>query len=170
MLEHDFMRLVRDSAMTGEKAFGLLPAHRHVNLRHQREDICLSGILHAHSPPAGLRRTKINPRIGGGIAGVLVEDQVSGLEVDGILEFLGSVLVRSGPTRWIGLQIDLHLAVPRDVARFFVVGEVVPVNLVEAGGIAAVENDADVVQLGAPIQLELLELARLNGKQRSLAV
>jgi hypothetical protein len=25
MLEHDFMWIVRDSAMTGEKAFGLLP-------------------------------------------------------------------------------------------------------------------------------------------------
>ena len=93
-----------------------------------------------------------------------------GLEVDGILEFLGSSLVGPGQAGRIGLQIDLHLAVSGDVARFLVIGEVVAVDLVEAGGIAAVENDADVVQFGAAIQLELLETAGLDGEQSSLAV
>ena len=144
--------------MSGEKAFGLRPAHRHVNLRHQRKRVGLPGILHAYGPPSGLRRTKVDPRVGGRIAAFLVEDEVSGLEVDGILEFPGSALVRSGHARRIGFQIDLHFAVSRYVAGFLVVGKVVPVDLIEAGGITAVKNDADVVQFGASVQLELLEL------------
>ena len=152
MIEHDYMRVVGDSGVSGEKAFGILPAHGHVNLRQQRERVRLPGILHADGPPTGLRRTKSTRALVDSIAALLVEDQVSGFEVDWILKFPGSALVRSGAARWIGLQIDLHLAVTGDVARFLVVGEVVAVNLIEAGGIAAVENDADVVQFGAAVQ------------------
>ncbi len=164
------MRVVRDSAMSGEKSGSTLPNQRHMNLRLQGEHVGFPGILDADRPPGGLRRAEVNPRIGGSIATVLVEDQVFGFEVDGILELLGSALVRSSRARWIGFQIDLHFPVTRDVARFLVVGEVIPINLVEAGGIAAVENDADVVQFGAPVQLELLELAGLDGEQGALAV
>jgi hypothetical protein len=60
--------------------------------------------------------------------------------------------------------------VSRDIARLLVVAEVISVNLVETGGIAAVKNNADVVQFGAPVQLELLELARLDGELSALPV
>src|ERR1700685_1148731 len=141
-----------------------------MNLRGQCEQVGLAGILHTHGPSRRLGRAEINPGIGGSVSAVLVEDQGFGLEVDGILEFLGSSLIGAGLTRRIGLQIDLDFTVSRDVARFLVVGEVVAINLVEAGGIAAVENNADVVQFGATVDLELLEAASLDGEQSSLAV
>src|SRR5260370_28924709 len=90
--------------------------------------------------------------------------------MDGILEFLGSALVRASKAGWVGLEIDLHVAAGRDVAGLLVVVKVVAINLVEAGGIAAVENNTHVVQFGATVQFELLEVTGLDGKQRALAV
>ena len=63
--------------------------------RHQREHVCLPGILHTDRPACGLRRAEINTRISGRIAAFLVENQVFGFEVDGILEFSGSALILS---------------------------------------------------------------------------
>jgi hypothetical protein len=126
-----------------------------MNLRHQRKRVALAGVLHAHGPSADLGRAEIHAGIGGGVSAVLVEDEISGLQVDGILEFLGCALVGPSQAGRVGLKVDLHVATRGHVARFLVVGKVVPVNLVEAGGIAAVENNADVMQFGAAIQLEL---------------
>src|ERR1700674_85669 len=90
--------------------------------------------------------------------------------MNGVLEFLGSALVGTGKAGSVGFEIDLHVTAGRDVARFLVVGKIVPVNLVEAGGVFAVKHDADVVQFGAAVQLELLEIAGLDGEQRAFAV
>src|SRR6266851_1388242 len=90
--------------------------------------------------------------------------------MDGILEFLGSALVRTSKSGRVGLEIDLNIAAGRDVAGLLVVVEVVAVNLVEAGGIAAVENNTHVVQFGPAIQLELLKVAGFDGEQGPLAV
>src|SRR5258708_22627957 len=46
----------------------------------------------------------------------------------------------------------------------------VGVNLVEAGGLLAVKNNADIVQFGTSVQLELLEVAGFDGKQGALAI
>src|SRR5437588_8980571 len=90
--------------------------------------------------------------------------------MDGILEFPGSALVRASKAGWVGLEIDLHVAAGRDVAGWLVVVEVVAINLIEAGGIFAVEDDTHVVQFGASVQFELLEVTGLDGEQGPLAV
>ena len=103
-------------------------------------------------------------------AAVFVEDQVAGLQMDGILEFFWSGLIGTGEARWVRYQIDLHIAFGSDVAGFLVIGKIVAVDLVEARGIPAVEHDADVVQLGVAVELELLDVACLDGEERAFAV
>src|SRR6202035_1161970 len=83
---------------------------------------------------------------------------------------LRSSLVRTLQSSGIRLKIDLHFPAGSNVARFLVVGKCIAINLVEAGGIASIENNGDVMQFGAAIQLELLKVGSLDGKQRTLAI
>ena len=53
---------------------------------------------------------------------------------------------------------------------FVIVGEIVAVDLVEARGVAAVENNADVVQFGAAVELEFFYVFGLDGENGSFAV
>ncbi len=99
ILQHDFVRVVRDSAMSGDERACLRPAQRHMNLRNQRERVALAGILHADGPAGGLGCAEVNSRTGESVSALLIEDEVCGLEVDGILEFSGSSLIGSGSTR-----------------------------------------------------------------------
>src|SRR5258708_687428 len=90
--------------------------------------------------------------------------------MDRILQFFGSALVRAGKACRVGFEIDLHVATGLNVSRLFVVNKVIAVNLVEAGGIFAVKNNTHVVQFGATVQFELLEVAGFDGKQGALAI
>src|ERR1700686_5824133 len=87
-----------------------------------------------------------------------------------IFQLFGSSLVRPRQPSWVSYKIDLHIAAGRNVPRLLVVSERIAVNLVEAGGIAPIKNNADVAQFGVSVKLELLHVARLDGKQRPLAV
>ena len=93
-----------------------------------------------------------------------------GLQVNWVLELFGRGLIGTGEACRIGYEIDLHVAFGGDVAGFLIVGKIVAVDLVEAGGIAAVENDADVVQLGVAIELKFLEIAGLDREEGALAI
>src|SRR5258708_25781452 len=135
-----------------------------MNIRVKRERVSFPFILQAHGPSTCLRGAEINSRLGGGVPTFLIKNQIPGLEMDGILQLLGSALVWSRQTCGVGLEIDLHITAGRNIARFLVVAEIVSINLIKAGGVATVENNTDVVQLGAPIQLELLDVAGLDGE------
>src|SRR5437762_2231289 len=67
-------------------------------------------------------------------------------------------------------QVDLDFAHGGDVPRSLVVGEILSIDLVEAGGIASVENNVYIVQFGIAVELELLDAARLHGEKSALAV
>ena len=135
-----------------------------MNLRVQLERVRLSQVMRAHGPAGGLRRAEIDARIGGCVAAVFIENQVAGLEVDGILERLGRRLIQvAGPFR-IGFEVDLHLALGDDVARFRIISKVVARDLVEAGRIASVEHDVHVLQVGVAVELELLDVAGADGE------
>src|SRR5712671_4838890 len=90
--------------------------------------------------------------------------------MDRIFYFLRRSLVRPLESCGVRLQIDLYISACDYVARFLVVGKCIAINLVEAGGIATVENDADIVQFGAAIQLKLLKVGSVDSEQRPLAV
>src|SRR5208282_2260365 len=94
----------------------------------------------------------------------------AGLQVDWILELFGSRLVWSGKACGVRDEIDLHVAFGGNVASFRVISEIVAVNLVKARGVAAVKHDVDVVQFGATIKFELLQVTGLDGEQRALPV
>src|ERR1700692_634495 len=90
--------------------------------------------------------------------------------MDSIFYFLRSSLVRPLQSSRIRLKVDLHFPAGFHVARFLVVGKCITINLIEAGGIASIENNGDVVQFGTAIQFELLKVGSLDGEQCSLAV
>ena len=127
----------------------------------------LCRILHTHGPAGGLRGAEINARTGGSVSAVAVEDQVAGLEMDGILEFLRSRLVGRGHAGGVGFQIDLHFTSRGNVAGFRIEGEVVAIDLIEAGGVAAVKDDADIVQFGTAVELEFFNVSGADGKDRA---
>src|SRR5258708_39773062 len=79
MVKHDYARIARDAAVSGEKARGIRSTHGHVDVDDECERVALAGVLHAHGPSGGLGRTEIHPGIRVGIATVLVEDQISRL-------------------------------------------------------------------------------------------
>ena len=78
-------------------------------------------VLNTHGRAAGLNSAEVDSGIGECVTAILVENQVGGLEVDSILYFFRSRLIRAGDTRRVGFKIDLHLAFGRDVARFRIV-------------------------------------------------
>ena len=164
MVEHDLMGIASEYAMGSDELRAIRPVQCHMNLGRQRKRASLCYVTHAYGPARGLRCAEIDARLGGSVSAFLVEDQIAGFEVDGILEFLWSRLVGRGYPAGVGLQVDLHFSSGRDVARLRIVGEVVAINLVEAGGIAAVEDDVDVVQLGMAVELELLDALGANGE------
>ena len=90
--------------------------------------------------------------------------------MDWILEFLRRGLIGAGDARRVGHQIDLHLALGDDLAGLLVESEIIAVNLIEARGIAAVQHNADVVQLGVAVQFELFDVAGLDGEEGALAI
>ena len=136
-----------------------------MNLRGQRERFAFCRVLHAHRPAGGLRGLEVHPRIGGSISAIAVENQIAGREMDGILEFFRRRLIRRGDARGIGLQIDLHFALRRNIAGFRIKGEIVAINLIEARRVAAVKNDGDIVQFGAAVEFELLNLFGANSER-----
>src|SRR5208282_2553583 len=130
----------------------------------QREGCALGRIPHAHSPAGGLRSAKVNAGVGESVPTVAVEDQVAGLEMDGILEFLRGGLVRCSHAARIRFQINLHFASRDNVARFRIESEVITINLIKPRGVTAIENDADVMQFGTAVELEFLNVLGLDGK------
>ena len=89
MFQHDFMRVVRDYAVSSEEVPRPRSAQRHVNLRSQSERVAFAGILDAYGPAGGLGCAKVNARIGGGVSAVLVEDSSLVLRWMGFLSSLG---------------------------------------------------------------------------------
>jgi hypothetical protein len=59
-------------------------AKREMYVRLQAEQVGLGDITHTYSGSAALRQIKVDFLLGVGIAGVLVEDQAAGFEVNGI--------------------------------------------------------------------------------------
>ncbi len=90
--------------------------------------------------------------------------------MDRVLEFLWRGLIGTGKAGRVGDKVDLDIPLGRDVSGLLVVGKVIAIDLVEAGGVAAIEHDADVVQFGVAVELELFEIAGLDGKERPLSV
>jgi len=113
---------------------------------------------------------KLDPGSGHSVSAVFVEDQIASLEVDWVLEFFWGGLIGTRETRRIGDQINLHVALGGDVTGFLVETKIVAVDLVETRGIAAIEHNADVVQLGVSVELELFDVAGLNGEDCALAI
>ena len=147
-----------------------VPVKHDMNLRRKGQRVALADVLHAYGGAGGLRRAKFDLRIGRRVSGFAVEYQISRLQVNRILQFLGRGLISAGEARRVRHQIDLYVAFGGDVAGFLVVGKIVAVNLVEARGIAAVEHDADVVQFGVSVKFELFHVACLDGEQRALSI
>ena len=153
--------------MGSEDARGILPGQSHVNLRSEREGFAFCRVLYAHRPAGSLWGLEVHPRVGGGIPAIAVENQIAGGEMDGILEFLRRGLVRRADARRIGLQIDLHSTLRRNISGFRIEGEVLAIDLIEARRVAAVKNDGDIVQFGAAVKLELLNVFGTNRKDRA---
>jgi hypothetical protein len=170
MVERDLTRIVGDDAMLRLDDRCIRATEHHVNLRRQGQRVALARVLHAHGPTRGLRRSKFDPGSGHGVSAVLVKNQIVGLQVDRILHFFRCGLIRTGEARRVGHKIDLHVAFGGDVARLLVEGKIVAIDLIEARGVAAIEQDADVVQLGVAVKLEFFDVAGLDGKERALAV
>src|SRR5208282_708533 len=126
-----------------------------------------AGIANAHGPPRGLRSTEINARFGRSVAAIAVEDQVAGLEMDGILQLSRSGLIGRGDAGGVGLQINLHFAAGSNVAGLRIEGEIVAVDLIEARRVATVENDGDILQIGPSVELEFLHALSPDGKDRA---
>jgi len=59
---------------------------------------------------------------------------------------------------WIRLQVDQHSTLRGHVAGTGIVLEIIPGNLIEAAAILAIDDDLDVVQLGASALFELNRL------------
>jgi hypothetical protein len=126
--------------------------------------VALGGISHSHRPATGLRSHYFHLGIGECVAGIFVEYQIAGLQVDRILDFLRRGLVRAGHPGRVGDQIDLDLPVCSYVSGFLVVSKILAVDLIESRGVGPVEDDVDVVQFGIAVQLELLDAAGLYGE------
>src|SRR5258708_21987020 len=122
-----------------------------MNIRVKRERVSFPFILQAHGPSTCLRGAEINSRLGGGVPTFLIKNQIPGLEMDGILQLLGSALVRSRQTCRVGLKIDLHIPAGRNIAGFLVIAEIVSIDLIKPGRVATVEDNTDVAQFGSPI-------------------
>ncbi len=86
-------------------------------------------------------------------------------EVDGIFQFFGRRLVGMKQAFRVGFEIHLDLTFADDVAGLRIVLKIGAVDLVEAGGIASVQRDRDIMQLGTPTLLELHCFAGLNFEQ-----
>ncbi len=87
--------------------------------------------------------------------------------MDRIFQIPGRRLIRIDQALRIRFQVDLDFTLRGYVARLLIVFKVVPINLIEAAGIASVEGDRYVVQFGTAAGLELDSLARLDPEQRS---
>src|SRR5271166_6831529 len=170
MLEDNKARLAGNACLLGNKVGISRSAHGHMNLRRQRKCVALGRIVHANGPAAGLRGAEVDSGSGRGVTGFAIEDQIAGFEVDGILQLLWSRLIGRGPAPGVGFEINLHVAPRGDVSGIWIVGEIVAVNLIEARGIAAVENNADIVQFGVAIELELFNIFSVYGKNRATAL
>ena len=140
------------------------------DLRLERESAGFGVIAHSDRRSAGLRNVKVDSLLGEGVARLLIEGKAAGLQVDRILQFLGSGLVGAGEARGIGLQIDLDFAFCNHIAGQRVVFELGAVDLVETAGIPAIERDGHVVELGAAPVCEFDRLASLNLKQSPRSV
>src|SRR5205085_9025440 len=82
-------------------------------------------------------------------AGFVIENQSAGLEMHWVLHLLRRRLVGMRDALGISLQINLYLALRADHVSLRIVFELRAGNLVEAVGVASVNNDLDVVQLRA---------------------
>ncbi len=79
-------------------------------------------------------------------------------------------MIRTHEARRVGDKINLHIAFGGDLTGFWIIGEVVAVNLIEARRITPIKQNGDVVQLGAPVELELFDISCMYGKQGTLAI
>ena len=114
---------------------------------------CVVG--HSNCGAARLRNAEIHFGLGVGVPGLLIEDQVAGGQMNGILKFFGWSLVGAQCTLWISFEVNLDLALAGDVAGLRIVFEALSVNLIEAAGILSIQCDGDIVQLGTSALLEL---------------
>lgn len=170
MIENDLPRIVGHLAMVSVDDRGIWSTDLHMDLRGKSQNIALSRILRAHSPSPGLRRAELDAGVGESVACVLVEDQIAGLQVNSVLNVLWRGLIGARAALGIGDKIDLNFAPGGYFSAFRVIAEVIPINLIVAGRIAAIEDDADLVQFGSAIELELFYIRGFDGKQRALAV
>ena len=164
-LQHDLPRFVGNQAALSLDDRRIRAAQHHVNLRRQGQRVAFARILHADGPARGLRRAELHTRVRSSVARISVENQIAGFQVNRIFQRLGYGLIGTGQPAGICHQVNLHIALGRDVAAARVVGEIVAVDLVVAGRIAAVENDVDVVQLGAVAHNKAFEAAGLDGEK-----
>ena len=82
--------------------------------------------------------------------------------MNGIFQFFRRRLVGMSQSFRVGLKIHLDLTLSEDVAGLRIKFKIRTVDLVKAAGVAPVQRNRDVVQLGAAALLELHRLAGLN--------
>ena len=133
-----------------------------IHLRLQREHSGIGHIAETDRRPASLRKIELNLFPGERVSGFLVKQQIRGGEMDRILQLFGSRLVRMNQAFRVGFKIHLDLALAHHVAGLRVVLKIRAIDLVEAAGIATIQGNGDVMQLGAPALPVLHCLAGLN--------
>ena len=114
-----------------------------------------------------MRKAELDSLVGVRVAGLLIENQAAGLEVNGILEFLGRSLVRVAQTFGVGFEVNLGFTLGGDVSGLLVILEIGSINAIEAGGVAAVERDFHIVKFGVRSPPELDCLSGTNGEHRA---
>ena len=102
---------------------------------------------------------------GGGVAGILVEDEVVGFEVNWLLQLGRGRLVGTFAAFGIGFEIDEDAAFGDNVAGGGIEFKVFSGDAIEAAGIFAIDDDLDVVEFGS---IALFELHGLGGADREL--
>ena len=96
MVQNNLPRLVGNCATLCLYVGRLGTSQRQVDLRLECQHLGLARIINAHGPATGLGGHNFHSRMGESIASIFVEDQIAGLQVDGIFDFLRSSLVRAG--------------------------------------------------------------------------
>ncbi len=117
----------------------------------------------------GLRHAKLHPSIGVRHASLLAEYKPFGAQVDGVFHLARRALVVQQLTLGVALQVNVHFAAGFHRTGLLVVVKIVAVNLIEAIGVSSVNDDVDVLQVGAATLLVLHHLGGMNGKQRASA-
>jgi len=170
MIQQDLLRIAFDYRARGVERGRIAAAQIDVNLGWQGESVGVSIVARAHGPTGCLRSSKLYLGIGPRRPAIAVKGKIARLEVNRVLQFFRRGLVGAGLSGRIGFQIDLNLALRHNVAGLLVVGEIIPVDLIETRRIFAVNDDADLAQFRPAVELELNDIAGLNCKQRPPAL